>query len=136
MKSKRLEIRDWRLEGEESPISNLQSPTNGRLLSVSIPAPGVDTAVFLQHALGQERFFWSAANGGLTLAGFGIAANLFAWGADRFSQIQQQASELFANAMIRDGERPLAGLQTSMMVGAVAAAVGAVLALFVRRGEG
>ena len=29
----------------------------------------------------------------------------------------------------------MAGLQTSMVVGAVAAAVGAVLALFVRRGE-
>ncbi len=82
---------------------------NGRLLSVSMPAPGVDTAVFLQQALGQERFFWSAANGGLTLAGFGIAADLFAWGRERFTQIQRQARELFANAVIHDEEQPLAG---------------------------
>lgn len=110
--NKRLESRDWRLEeNEQSPISNLQSPANGRLLSVSLPAPGVDTAVFLQQALGEARFFWSAANNGLTLAGFGIAADLFAWGQNRFEQIQQQAQALFAEAVIdaADGERPLAG---------------------------
>ncbi|MCB8941156.1 MAG: isochorismate synthase [Ardenticatenaceae bacterium] len=85
--------------------------TNGRLLSVSIPAPGVETAVFLQQALGEARFFWSAANGGLTLAGFGIAADLFAWGQNRFEQIQQQAQALFAEAVIDAAgeERPLAG---------------------------
>ncbi|MCB8976182.1 MAG: isochorismate synthase [Ardenticatenaceae bacterium] len=90
-------------------MSNLQSPNNGRLVSVSISAPGVDTAVFLQQALGEARFFWSAANGGLTLAGFGIAADLFAWGKNRFQQIQQQAQELFADAVIDEAERPLAG---------------------------
>ncbi|MCB8950049.1 MAG: isochorismate synthase [Ardenticatenaceae bacterium] len=84
---------------------------NGRLVSVSIPAPGVDTAVFLQQAIGEARFFWSEANSGLTLAGFGIAADLFAWGKDRFQQIQTQAQELFTNAVIDDEgeERPLAG---------------------------
>ena len=82
---------------------------NGRLLSVSMPAPGVDTAVFLQQALGQERFFWSEANDGMTLAGFGMAVNLFAWGQDRFTQIQQQAQALFANAVIDNAARPLAG---------------------------
>ncbi len=109
MNEKRLEIRDWRLADEESLISNLQSPTNGRLVSVSMPAPGVDTAVFLQQALGQERFFWSAANGGLTLAGFGIAADLSAWGHDRFALIQQQAHDLFADAVIHNADQPLAG---------------------------
>jgi menaquinone-specific isochorismate synthase len=69
----------------------------------------VEPAAFLQQALGQERFFWAEANGGLTLAGFGIAANLFAWGHDRFAHIQQQARDLFANAVIHDAERPLAG---------------------------
>ncbi|MAU01593.1 MAG: isochorismate synthase [Anaerolineaceae bacterium] len=82
---------------------------NGRLLSVSMPAPGVDTAVFLQQALGQERFFWAEAHGGLTLAGFGIAADLFAWGRERFQQIQEQARSLFANAVIYDENEPLAG---------------------------
>lgn len=110
MKQKRLESRDWRVgENEQSLISDLQSPINGRLLSVSIPAPGVDTAVFLHQALGQERFFWSEANGGLTLAGFGIAADLSAWGQDRFSQIQAQAQALFADAVIPDASQPLAG---------------------------
>lgn len=110
MKQKRLETNNWRLgEDEQSPIADLQSPTNGRLISVSMLAPGVDTAVFLQQALGEARFFWSAANGGLTLAGFGIAADLFAWGKNRFQQIQQQAQALFADAVIDEAERPLPG---------------------------
>ena len=110
MKQNRLEIRDWRLREEaKSPFSNYQSPQNGRLLSVSIPAPGVDTAVFLQQALGQERFFWAEANGGLTLAGFGMAADLFAWGESRFTQIQQQALTIFANAIIKSENPHLAG---------------------------
>lgn len=109
MKAKNLERSDWSLGVEESPISTLQSPTNGRLLSVSIPAPGVDTAVFLQQALGQPRFFWSGANDGLTLAGFGLAADLFAWGSDRFQQIQQQARDLFTAAVIHAENQPLAG---------------------------
>ncbi len=104
------EIADWKLEIDgEAPISNLQSVPNGRLISVSIPAPGVETAVFLQQALGQERFFWAEANGGLALAGFGIAADLFTWGHDRFASIQKQARDLFANAVIHDEKRPLAG---------------------------
>ncbi|MCA9920008.1 MAG: hypothetical protein KC445_18755, partial [Anaerolineales bacterium] len=110
--NKSVKSRGWRLDEEsQSPVSSLQSPTNGRLISVSIPAPGVETAVFLQQALGQERFFWSAANGGLTLAGFGIAADLFAWGQNRFEQIQEQAQALFAGAVIDEegGERPFAG---------------------------
>ena len=109
---KRLATSEWRLEeGNYSPLSTLPSPINGRLVSVSIPAPGVDTAVFLQQALGEARFFWSEANSGLTLAGFGMAADLFAWGKDRFQQIQTQAQELFTNAVIDDEgeERPLAG---------------------------
>jgi menaquinone-specific isochorismate synthase len=95
--------KDWRLDDDNRSLSN------GRLLSVSIPAPGVDTAVFLQRALGQPRFFWGEANGGLILAGFGIAADLFAWGTDRFSQIQAQAQALFADAAIHDASQPLAG---------------------------
>ncbi|VAW31476.1 Isochorismate synthase @ Menaquinone-specific isochorismate synthase [hydrothermal vent metagenome] len=82
---------------------------NGRLISVSIPAPGVETAVFLQQAIGQERFYWHDANGGVALAGFGVAADLFAWGNGRFQQIQQQARQLFTNAIIHDNQNKLAG---------------------------
>ncbi len=109
MKDEKIEISDWRLEEDRAPDSRLQSAANGRLISVSMPAPGVDTAVFLQQALGQERFFWSEANGGLTLAGFGIAADLFAWGHERFTQIQQQARNLFGSAVVYNGNQPLAG---------------------------
>lgn len=81
---------------------------NGRLLSVSTPAPALEATVFLQQALGQERFFWSEANEGLTLAGFGVAANLVAWGDGRFQQIEQQARDLFADAVIECEGMPLA----------------------------
>lgn len=74
-----------------------------------MPAPGVDTAVFLQQALGQERFLWAEANGGLTLAGFGIAKDLIAWGPERFTHIQEQAQKLFAGAAIYDVNQLLAG---------------------------
>lgn len=110
LKKKRLEIRDWRLgEDNQSPIPSLQSPINGRLISISIPAPGVETAVFLQQAIGQERFYWHNAHGGLALAGFGMAANLTAWGNGRFQHIQQQAQALFANAIIHNNQTQLAG---------------------------
>ncbi len=100
-------MKQLNIEGtwEDKPFAN------GRLVSVSMPAPGVEPAVFLQQALGQERFFWSEANGRLTLAGFGIAADLFAWGQNRFEQIQEQAQALFTGAVIdsEGGKRPLAG---------------------------
>ena len=106
MKQKKVEIREWQLDEAQSQFSNLHSPPNGRLISISIPAAEVDTAVFLQQALGQERFFWADANGGVTLAGFGVAANLYAWGDGRFQQIEQQARTLFANAIIQNENAP------------------------------
>lgn len=110
MKRQRAETREWRLESEsESQVSTPQSLINGRLISVSIPAPGVETAVFLQQAIGQERFYWHNAHEGVALAGFGMAANLTAWGNGRFLQIQQQAQALFANAIIHNDQSQLAG---------------------------
>lgn len=97
---------DWGIESFESepPISDMQS----RLVSVTIPAPGVTMAAFLHHARGQERFFWQAAHDAVASAGFGVAADLRAWGPARFHAIHQQARTLFQDAVIADGGQPLA----------------------------
>lgn len=97
---------DWEIEGLEGdpPISDTQS----RLVSVTIGAPGVTVAAFLHHARGQERFFWQAAHDAVAFAGFGVAADLRAWGLARFQAIHQQARTLFQDAVIADGGQPLA----------------------------
>ncbi len=96
-------IRDWDLE--QSPISNLQS----QLFSTTIAAPDLTVTAVLQHALGQERFFWQEANSDTAYVGFGTAADLRAWGKNRFASIQTQARELFANAIIHNNANPDAG---------------------------
>jgi menaquinone-specific isochorismate synthase len=76
----------------------MKQKVKNRLVSVSQPCPGLSAAAFLHHGLGQARFYW--ADGTLTLAGFGTAAELFAWGELRFQQIEAQARQLFAGAVI------------------------------------
>lgn len=83
--------------GEPNNLSISQSP-NHRLVSLSQPCPGMTAAAFLQHGSGQARVYW--ADGRLTLAGFGTAAELFAWGELRFQQIETQARQLFAHSII------------------------------------
>ena len=96
-------IKDWDLE--QSPISNRQS----QLVSTTIAAPGLTIMAVLQHALGQERFFWQEANSDTAYVGFGIAADLRAWGKNRFASIQTQTQELFSNAIIHNENNPEAG---------------------------
>lgn len=92
------------VEGEES---------SSRLVCLSLPAQGIGTADFLRQARGNARFLWAnPARPGLqpgaadtlstqvTLAGFGIAAELFSWSANRFHSIQEQARTLFDGATI------------------------------------
>ncbi len=95
----RERLRDWETErlGQQNSLSVSQS-LNNRLVSLSQPCPGLSAAAFLHHGLGQARFYW--ADGTLTLAGFGTAAELFAWGELRFQQIEAQARQLFAGAVI------------------------------------
>ncbi|MEI2609018.1 MAG: isochorismate synthase [Candidatus Promineifilaceae bacterium] len=76
----------------------MKQKVKNRLVSVSQPCPGLSAAAFLHHGLGRERFYW--ADGSLTLAGFGTAAELFAWGELRFQQMEAQARQLFAGAVI------------------------------------
>ncbi len=76
----------------------MKQKVKNRLVSVSQPCPGLSAAAFLHHGLGRERFYW--ADGSLTLAGFGTAAELFAWGELRFQQMEAQARQLFAGVVI------------------------------------
>ncbi|MCA9960041.1 MAG: isochorismate synthase [Anaerolineales bacterium] len=81
--------------------------SNGRLLSYSQPSPGVTIADFLRHARGQVRVYWQDGQDPVTYAGFGVAAEIFAWGDGRFRDIQRQAAALFHDAVFYDGGQPL-----------------------------
>ena len=90
------------LPTEASSPSNYQQQ---RLVSVSCPAPDMSARAFLRQATGQPRFFWrdgtvEANQRPFTFAGFGIAANLTAWGPNRYEHIQAQAAALFADSHI------------------------------------
>ncbi len=80
---------------------------NGRLLSYSQPSPGVDVARFLRHAHGQARVYWQDGQDPVAFAGFGVAAEIFAWGDGRFRDMQRQAETLFHDAIFYDGGQPL-----------------------------
>ena len=72
----------------------------GRLVSCSIPAPGISATDFLAQAEGRPRFFWQNARDSDLYAGFGTAAQLMAWGENRFDEIKQKAAQLFEQAHI------------------------------------
>lgn len=80
----------------DQPVLN----PNGRLISISQPCAGLTAQALIRLAHGEERFFWENQRDGYALAGFGMAAELIAWGEDRFETIQRQAERLFAGSMI------------------------------------
>lgn len=77
-----------------------------RLISYSQRAPGITVAEFLRQANGHERFYWE--KGDLAFAGFGIAAELTAWGAERVSSIEDKARKLFRDALVLCDAEPQA----------------------------
>ena len=79
----------------------------GKLLSYSMACTGVSFAGFLQHAEGQERYYWENQNDKIAFAGIGNAIELTAWGAERFQKIASQVRELFADATILGSDNPL-----------------------------
>ncbi len=81
----------------------------GRLVSISQQVNGLTARDALRQAHGQERFYWENRRDGYALAGFGMAAELVAWGADRFDSIRRQAEKLFAGAIVHDDDQMLAG---------------------------
>lgn len=78
-----------------------------RLVSYSLRADGLDPALVRKHARGSERIFWESADG-ITFVGFGIAAEISAWGAERFKTIRRKAIDLFTNVVIAGDDTPLA----------------------------
>jgi len=71
-----------------------------RLVSVSTRVNPIRPEQFLRRAKGAERFFWREADAAQTLAGMGIAAEIFAWGQSRFADVETQTRALFANAIL------------------------------------
>ncbi len=84
----------------QSSTCNLQSLSEQRLVSYSLPIAHISAMDFLHHAQGQERFFWEDVRDHIVFAGFGAAANLMAWGNGRYHSIQQQAETLFTDAIL------------------------------------
>ena len=76
----------------------------GRLLSCSVPCDGISFQDFLGAAEGQPRTYWQNRNDNIAFAGAGAAAELMAWGSDRFQKIAQGARELYAKAYIVGGD--------------------------------
>ena len=92
----------------QRPLIEYQVAHQGRLVSYSQPAPGIQPATFLRYASGRPRFYWRDGRTGVTFAGMGIAADLMAWGEARISGIQRQAEELFSHAVTFHTDDPLA----------------------------
>ncbi len=86
-----------------------QVESQGRLVSYSQPAPGIEPATFLRYASGRPRFYWHDGRTGVTFAGMGVAADLMAWGERRIPAIDRQARSLFAHAVSLHSADPLAG---------------------------
>lgn len=97
---------DWEFAHGPTAASLPDAFARGTLVSYAIPAPELDMATFLRHAQGQERFYWQ--HDAVAFAGFGAAAELFAWGENRFEDIQRQARALFAGAVVLSNTPALA----------------------------
>jgi menaquinone-specific isochorismate synthase len=89
----------WELD-KPTTVSDQNPFAEQRLVSYTLPAPEVTAANFLRQARGQARVYWQDGRSDVTFAGFGVAANLFAWGERRFDQIEQQARALFEGAVV------------------------------------
>jgi menaquinone-specific isochorismate synthase len=80
----------------------------GRLVSDSLPCPGVTLHQFLQQAQGQPRYYWESSRDVVAFAGSGTAIELVVWGEKRFETIHDRAKELFADAVNFNPAEPLA----------------------------
>lgn len=78
--------------------------STGRLVSVTVAAPGLTARRFLA-AQGGARFYWNRDD--LVLAGGGVAAEIVVWDRDRFTMVQSRAAALFDEALI---ETPVPGV--------------------------
>jgi menaquinone-specific isochorismate synthase len=81
-------------------VEELKTSPERQLVTYSIPTPGLVLENFLRQAEGQSRFFWQRGGRSELYAGFGTAAQLIAWGENRFLEIEQKARRLFKQAYI------------------------------------
>ncbi|MFO7537027.1 MAG: isochorismate synthase [Chloroflexota bacterium] len=102
-----MTIEPWELDNPTATSASSVQAVSGqdpfaeqRLVSYTLPAPQATAANFLRQARGQARIYWQDGRSDVTFAGFGLAANLFAWGERRFAQIEQQARALFHEALL------------------------------------
>ncbi len=91
----------------ERLLTEYQAERNGRLVSVSRPAPGLTAERFLAQAAGHERVYWRDGRSGVVFAGMGAALDIFGYGENRYRTVERQARELFAQATL-DRQNPLA----------------------------
>ena len=96
--SGKSEFVNWESGALEQVAVSQQPALDGRLLSVAIPTQGISAYRFLAQAKGLPRFYWADSKNGATFAGLGIAADLRAWGSQRFAAIENQARQLFQYA--------------------------------------
>ncbi len=84
----------------ERPLTEYQPERNGRLLSVSLPAPDLTPGRFLALAAGRERIYWRDGSSGESYAGMGVALDIFGYGNSRYHTVERQSQELFAQATL------------------------------------
>ncbi len=73
-----------------------------RLVSYSQRCPDIGAAQFLHQAQGHERFYWQHDDA--VYAGFGVAAEITAWGVDRFQTVRAKAGDLFRDVVLLNNE--------------------------------
>ena len=107
---KKSKLSEWNLDSGawDEKAQSAADEFRAQLISTTLPAPGLSVDAFWQQAEGQERFFWQSAHESTAVAGFGVAADLRAWGDGRFQSIERQAAELYAEAIIEDHGEPAA----------------------------
>ncbi len=88
--------------------AKILAPPAGRLVSLSMPAPGMEALHFLGQAQGEARVFWQNGQDQIAFAGFGVAAEMMAWGDGRFQDIERKARRLFEYALVPPATDPLA----------------------------
>lgn len=76
------------------------------LVSFTTPADGARLSRWLQQATGLPRVYWADVHEDLELAGSGVALTLSASGPGRFQHIQQQARQLFQQAVVQRDSAP------------------------------
>ena len=78
-----------------------------RLISISRPVTGLCADAVFRIMHGQPRIYWRAPKSDpmvQTVVGFGSAADLRAWGKNRYKDIEQQARQLFRDAIVMMGD--------------------------------